>query len=62
MLPLAVTHQKEGRRATKLADSKTGILMPVCDCLSNEARGRNQGPTTFVPHHRLLTASPAVYT
>ena len=32
-LPLVVAHQKEGRRATELPDSITGLLMSVYDCL-----------------------------
>ena len=32
-LPLVVTYQKEGCRATELPDSITGLQMPVYDCL-----------------------------
>ena len=57
-LTLVVTYQKEGQRATELPDSVTGFLTPACDCLWNNARGRNQDPNTFVPHDWLQTVSP----
>ena len=44
----------------KLPDSITGSLMPVYDCLWNNARGRDQDPITFVPPHHLMTASPCL--
>ena len=54
-LPLVVTYQKAGRRATKPPDS---ITTPVYDCLWNNARGRTQDTIILAPHHLLLTASP----
>ena len=56
--PWSYTYHKEGRRAAQLPDSITGLLTPVYDCLWNNARGRNQDPVSFGPHHWLLTASP----
>ena len=45
---LVVTCQEEGLRAARLPGVVTGLLMPVYDCLWNDARGRNQDPITFV--------------
>ena len=52
--PWSYTYQKEGRRATQLPDSITGLLTPVYDCLGNNARGRNHDPISFCPHRWLL--------
>ena len=48
-LPLVVTYQKVGHRATELPDSITGLLTPVSGYLWNNARGRNQDPITSLP-------------
>ena len=54
---LVVTYQKEGHRATELPYSTAALLMPIYDCLWNNARGRNQDPNTFVPHPWFLTVN-----
>ena len=48
-LPLVVTYQKGGLRATKLPGSIAGLLMSAYECFW-------QDPNTFVPHRWLLWA------
>ena len=49
---LAVTHQKEDRRAPQPPDSIPGLLTPACDCPGEDS--------SMLAHHQALTASSGI--